>query len=181
MGTVCVLPPSRYGEKAARFICDAATSRRAHCDVAQIATRITFFVADALQLVAVNPMLSSSSPITAAAITSSSFSLSSSVGSDEICCASLQRLAKQSGWVLFNNSRAFQVLPFGYLFFSIILSLTECWVLQELFDLGMLCFDESWRNCSERIGELPVAETCALALQRTRQTLRDLLAQVVSS
>eukprot|EP01039_Chlorochromonas_danica_P002562 gene2562-2804_t len=145
----------KYGEKAARFVCDAATSRRAYCDVAQIASHITFFVADALQLVAACRSIAPSSPIAASAITSSSFSLSSSIDSDEICCASLQRLAKQSGWVLFNNSRAFQ----------------------ELFDLGMLCFDESWRNCSERIGELPVAETCALALQRTRQTLRDLLAQ----
>lgn len=68
---------------------------------------------------------------------------------------SMQQLARQPFWALLNDARCFQ----------------------ELFDLGMLCFDDCWKNLTERAGELPSKETCPQALMRTRGILIDLLSQ----
>jgi hypothetical protein len=69
--------------------------------------------------------------------------------------APLQLVARHPSWCLLNDPRCFQ----------------------ELFDLAMLCFDDSWKNLTERVGELPAIDTYSQALLRTRRTLSELLLQ----
>lgn len=71
--------------------------------------------------------------------------------------APIQSLAKQGWiWALLNDENCFQ----------------------EFFDLTLLCVDEMWRNLTERIGELPTAETVTQVLFRTRSILWDIVVKV---
>ncbi len=97
--------------------------------------QVTYFVAEALQLLP-----------SATSLISSSHSSS---------LAPIQTLAKQ-GWILINDENCFQ----------------------EFFDLTLLCVDEMWRNLTERIGELPTAETVTQVLFRTRSILWDIVVNV---
>ncbi len=82
---------------------------------------------------------------------SSSVTSSSSSGIRSI--APIQYISKTLAWQLLGDDAAFQ----------------------DLFDISLLCFDEAWRNVTERIGELASTETLSQALFRTRAMLWDIM------
>lgn len=47
-----------------------------------------------------------------------------------------------------------------------------------MFDIGVLCFDEIWKNNTERIGELPHGDTYSAVLTKTKALLWEIMLHV---